>query len=98
VVSVSLKAILDTIEQQTSNDQVTDQVKLLLDVLEGGEKLSLTDLMLRLELKHRPTFGKNYLLPAMEASLIAMPPRTARTARSRAIFDASLFRSFHSKG
>ena len=54
-------------DQET--DQVSDQVKALLTAL-GTETLSALELMERLDLKHRPTFRKNYLNPALEADLI----------------------------
>ena len=50
-------------------DQVTDQVRLLLDAL-GGEELSGLELMGKLGLSHRPTFRQNYLAPALEAGLV----------------------------
>ena len=70
-----LRAIWDTLEiyslgDQVS-DQVSDQVKKLLDVL-GAKTMSATELMGLLDLKHRPTFRKNYLHPAFEQGLIEM--------------------------
>jgi len=42
--------------------------------------LSAVDLMERLGLKHRPTFRKNYLHPALDAGLIEMTlPQTPNT-------------------
>lgn len=38
----------------------------------GNEELSAAELMKRLGLSHRPTFRKNYLLPALEQNLIEM--------------------------
>jgi hypothetical protein len=55
---------------------MSDQVKRLLVVL-GAKTLSALELMELLDLKHRPTFRKNYLRPALEAGLIEMTlPRT----------------------
>lgn len=51
------------------SDQENDYVKRLLTVLNGKE-LSITEIMLQLGLKHKPTFRKNYLNPALEKSLI----------------------------
>ncbi len=53
-------------------DQVTDQVKRLLSVLQGYGALKAADLMMRLGLQHRPTFRNNYLNPALSAGLIEM--------------------------
>lgn len=50
-------------------DQVTDQVRALLDAL-GDEELSALELMRKLGLSHRPTFRQNYLNPALKAELI----------------------------
>lgn len=70
-----LQAIWDTLEQYAVTDQVadqaTDQVKRLLDILET-KALSALEIMEQLGLKHRPTFRKNYLRPALEAGLIEM--------------------------
>ena len=51
------------------SDQVTDQVKRLILAL-GREELSLVIIRDRLGLKHRGSFRKNYLLPALEKGLI----------------------------
>lgn len=51
------------------SDQENDYVKRLLMVLNGKE-LSITEIMLQLGLKHKPTFRKNYLNPALEKGLI----------------------------
>ncbi len=55
-------------------DQVTDQVKKLLTVLFSASEqaLSSKELMERLQLKHRPSFRKSYLSPALESELIMM--------------------------
>ena len=45
-----------------STDQVTDQVKALLDAL-GDDELPAREIMCRLGLSHRPTFRRNYLNP-----------------------------------
>jgi Fic family protein len=70
-----LRSIWDTLDMYSATDQatdqVTDQVKSLLDVI-GGKSLSITELMKLLGLKHRPTFRRNYLRPALEAGLIEM--------------------------
>lgn len=53
------------------NDQVSDQVKKLLAAI-GDKELSMNELMEVLGLKHKPTFRKNYLKPALEQGLIEM--------------------------
>ena len=52
-------------------DPVSEQVKALLNCL-GNDELSISQLMERLGLSHRPTFRKNYLRPALDAGLIEM--------------------------
>jgi len=64
------------------NDQVNDQVKRLLDVL-GVKTLSASELMVLLNLKHRPTFRKNYLHPALEQRLIEMILPDAPNSRNQ---------------
>ena len=51
------------------SDQENDYVKRLLTILNDKE-LSITEIMLQLGLKHKPTFRKNYLNPALEKGLI----------------------------
>lgn len=70
-----LQVIHDTLYENVQtvqvSDQVTVQVRKLLDVL-GDHILSTKDLMKKVGLKHRPTFRKNYLLPALKLRLIKM--------------------------
>ena len=66
-----MKVIRDALLSLNKIDQVSDQVKALLDCL-GGKELSAVQLMERLNLSLRPTFRKNYLRPALEAGLIEM--------------------------
>ena len=81
-----LQAIWDTLEQYAESDQdtdhVSDQVKRLLSVLET-KPLSALELMGRLGLKHRPTFRKNYLHPALEAGAIEMTLPQTPNARGQ---------------
>jgi Fic family protein len=74
-IAFMLRAIWDTLETYAAadqdSDQQSDQVKRLLDVL-GAKTLSAAELMALLELKHRPTFRKNYLHPALKADFIEM--------------------------
>ena len=85
-----LQAIWDTLEMYAMNeqkidqvtDQVTDQVKRLLSVI-GKKTLSSLELMELLGLKHRPTFRRNYLNPALEAGFIEMTLPDTPTARGQ---------------
>ena len=75
ILKIIYKALKDLIHTDQVSDQdtaqVSDQVKRLLRVI-NDEELTTTQLMERLELKHRATFRKNYLLPALENNLIVM--------------------------
>ncbi|NLP48475.1 MAG: Fic family protein [Clostridiales bacterium] len=70
-----LKSIWETLEKfsesDQDSDQVSDQVKKLLEAL-GDRVLSAKELMDLLGLKHRPSFRKNYLNPALEEGLVEM--------------------------
>ncbi|NER85336.1 MAG: Fic family protein, partial [Leptolyngbya sp. SIO1D8] len=69
--------IIDSVLTQTGSDtdqatdQVSDQVRKLLAVMDDGYFTTQT-LMKRLGLSHRPTFRKNYLIPALAANLLEM--------------------------
>lgn len=65
--------ILSALLTALSTDQVSDQVKSLILALKKAETpLSTTELMKWLKLRHRPTFRRNYLRPALDAGLIEM--------------------------
>lgn len=85
-ISFMLRAIWDTLNIYTytdqDNDQVSDQVKCLLNAV-GSRTLSALELMNRLGLKHRPTFRKNYLNPAIDAGLIEMTLPQTPNARGQ---------------
>lgn len=70
-----LEAIRDALNNLEETEQVgvqaTEQVEKLLKVI-GSEPLSGNDIMKLLNLKHRPTFRNNYLLPAIDAGFIEM--------------------------
>ena len=66
-----LITIHDALNEIIGTDQVTDQVRKLLDCLKD-EELTARELMERLSLKHRQTFSKNYLKPAIAAGYIEM--------------------------
>lgn len=74
-VEFMLTALRDALKEipptDQDGDQETDQVNKLLYAL-SGETLSAVELMKRLNLKHRPTFRKNYLKPALAKGLIEM--------------------------
>ena len=57
------------ISHGTRTDPVTDPVQSLLALLQRGE-LSSSQLREALGIKHRPTFRRNYLHPALKAGLI----------------------------
>jgi len=81
-----LQVIWDTLETYAVSDQdadqVSDQVKRLLNVLDV-KTLSTVEMMEFLNLKHRPTFRKNYLHPALEAGLIEMTIPQSPNARGQ---------------
>lgn len=64
-----LSALLQALHEAAATDQVSDQVKALLKCL-GKQPLTALACMKKLGLKHRPTFCKNCLRPALEAGLI----------------------------
>lgn len=66
-----LEMILKSIKELYETEQVSVQVEKLLKVMDQIP-LSTIDLMKLLQLKHRPSFRDNYLLPAIKAGLIEM--------------------------
>ena len=78
-VEFMLEVLLDTLKETTVVGDASDSagklenpsVQKLLDVL-GDEALSATEIMERLGLSHRPTFRKNYLVPALARGIIEM--------------------------
>jgi Fic family protein len=52
-------------------DHVTDHVQNLLSIM-GESPLSVRELMQSLKMNHRPTFRKNYLIPALKAGFVEM--------------------------
>ena len=63
--------IQNSTQTQASSDQVSDQVKKLLDIMDN-QYWSAQDLMKKLTLSHKPTFRKNYLNPALQAGLLLL--------------------------
>jgi Fic family protein len=71
-----LEAILSALVELThitaqDSDQVSVQVKMVLDKL-GKDILSANELMMRLGLRHKATFRKNYLQQALDLGLVEM--------------------------
>ena len=70
-----LQGIYDSLRSLDQTEQVgvqvTEQVKKLMAVI-GDMPMSNNELMTLVGIKHRPTFRKNYLLPAIEQGLIEM--------------------------
>ncbi len=85
-----LQIILDTMKELTvvgrkesGEKEISPPLQKLLAAL-GDEALSAGEIMERLGLSHKPTFRKNYLLPAMEAGLIVMTlPDTPRSRNQK---------------
>ncbi len=70
-----LEAIRDSLNDISVTEQVgvqvTEQVRIILSAI-GEDTVSGKELMERVGLKHRPTFRKNYLLPAIEDGYLEM--------------------------
>ncbi len=70
-----LNAIYETLLEIRKTDQVTehvtDQVERLINAI-GNDTLTANEIMEKLNLKHRDTFRKNYLLPSINEGLVEM--------------------------
>lgn len=55
---------------EQATEQVTEQVEKLVSVLHN--EMTLSELMIKCKIKHRPTFLYNYIKPALEMDLIKM--------------------------
>lgn len=82
-----LEALRDTLDQLAGADQVsdhvTDQVKSLLRVLSAGD-MTLSEVMKKLSLAHRPSFRSNYVHPALIMGLVEMTqPEAPRSPTQR---------------
>ena len=66
-----LTTIYDSLLELRSTDQVSDQVKCLLQVM-NTNAYTTVQLMELVQIKHKPTFRQNYLLPALKLGLIKM--------------------------
>jgi len=88
-VEFMLEAIGETLIYQRVSDQVSDQVSdhvesLLKAFRTESEELTLERLLDRLQLRHKPSFRRNYLKPALENSLVEMTdPASPRSPRQR---------------
>ncbi len=77
------EALADLPKSDQVNDQVSDQVRKLLDVMDE-RYLSSSEIMQKLGLSHKPTFRKNYLNPALESTLIEMSePNSPRSPKQK---------------
>lgn len=77
-VELILEIILETLKQitviddkKTKNVIANPFIQKVVDAL-GKDELSLTEIMNRIGLTHKPSFRKNYLLPALEQGFIEM--------------------------
>jgi len=66
-----LSALKDACLEIQETDHVTDHVRNLLATM-GNSPLSVWELMEGLKMNHRPTFRKNYLIPALKAGFVEM--------------------------
>lgn len=76
---------LELTEQATEQvtEQVSEQVKRLLYAISNRE-YSTQELMIKLNIKHRPTFLYNYLKPALERDLVEMTiPDKPKSSKQR---------------
>jgi Fic family protein len=71
MLEIIYKTLLELKESDQVNDQESDQVKKIIEILKDKE-LSANEIMEKLGLKHKPTFRKNYLKPALEKGIIEM--------------------------
>lgn len=62
----------ELLESDQVSVQVSDQVKHLLNLLNSHSALTSSDIMHKLNLKHKPTFRKNYLQTALQNKWIEM--------------------------
>lgn len=59
-------------EELHSGLDITQSMQMLLDAMEDGRSYTTHEMMALVNLRHRPTFRDNYLLPCMEGGLIVM--------------------------
>ena len=83
-----LTIIRETLVTAPASDQVSaqvsDQVKSLLKAYGPDGELTADELLRRLGLRHRPTFRKNYLNPALSSGVVEMTePDSPRSPTQR---------------
>ena len=71
MLEIILKAVQNDASTDQVSDQVSDQVKDLLIVIDNTEKM-ISEIMDKLKLKHKPSFRKSRLIPALEQGLVEM--------------------------
>ena len=75
IIAFIWNAIYETLLEIRKTDQVTehvtDQVERLITAI-GNDTLTANEIMEKLNLKHRDTFRKNYLLPSINEGLVEM--------------------------
>lgn len=66
--------VLDDISKQVSedNEQLSEHIKKMLDVMEYDIPYSANEIMAKLGLKSKETFRKNYMNPALEQGIVKM--------------------------
>ena len=87
-VDFMLTIIRETLETATRsdqvNDQASDQVKSLLRAFHRDAEITSDELLRRLGLRHKPTFRKNHLNPALASGVIEMTePDSPRSPSQR---------------
>ena len=72
------------VDPSLTSDQVSDQGKALLKAYGSDAELTSDELLRRLGLRHKPTFRKNHLNPALLAGMIEMTePDSLRSPTQR---------------
>lgn len=83
-VEFMLNVILESLKATPSIDQVTDQVKALLNACGRDSELTSDELMRRLGLRHKQTFRKDHLNPALASGVVEMTePDSPRSPTQR---------------
>lgn len=84
MLNVILETLVATPSSDQVSDQVTDQVKALLKAYGNDAELTSDELMFRLGLRHKPTFRKNHLNPAILSGAVEMTePNSPRSPTQR---------------
>lgn len=83
-VDFMLTIIRETLEAAPMDDQVSDQVKALLKAYGSDVELTTDELLRRLGLRHKPTFRKDHLNPALASGVMEMTaPDSPRSPTQR---------------